>query len=323
MTNLTGMDVVEVTRLAQRLANQAVEIQSTIGMIDGIASRISESWSGPDATEFVGWWYHQHRPALQRAQSDLSGLAQSALNNAQQQTDASDPGTFSIMAAGAAAANLGIATGLGVAAATAVGGASGNASVGSATAGNPAPVSGVQSANLGTPNVTTLTNGTFDIGGKQMTYTQWCDAHGYDGNVSNPGECAAYAAFRRAQLGLSLPTGNGNSEAASVGLVSSPSQINVGSLVSVPGTADNPYGHVMVVEQVLGNNPPQFRVSEMNAAGLSVNGAVINSDNFRTDSVLNLSQGPQGSWTGTLKRAIVDGQGGTSDLGTVSFSGGT
>ncbi len=84
-----GMDIGEVESLGHQLMNQGNAIQSVISAVDGIVNTLESVWKGPDATEFQGWWQSQHRPALVAAEAAVHGLGQSALNNAQQQIDAS------------------------------------------------------------------------------------------------------------------------------------------------------------------------------------------------------------------------------------------
>jgi uncharacterized protein YukE len=84
-----GMDVAEVESLGHQLMNQGNTIQSVINAIDGIVNTMESVWKGQDATVFQGWWQSQHRPALVAAEAAVHGLGQSALNNVQQQIDAS------------------------------------------------------------------------------------------------------------------------------------------------------------------------------------------------------------------------------------------
>jgi WXG100 family type VII secretion target len=81
MTRL-GMDDDAVRTLAGRLDEQAKTIAGLVGQVEGVLSRMHVSWRGQDADSFVGRWQNQLRPAMQRAQESISGLAQSARNNA-------------------------------------------------------------------------------------------------------------------------------------------------------------------------------------------------------------------------------------------------
>ncbi len=89
MTSLIGMDSGEVRSYAARLRGQAGALMAVIGQVDGIIHQISQHWHGSAAAEFVSTWQHRHRPNLMRIHQQLSGLAQSADNNAQQQDRAS------------------------------------------------------------------------------------------------------------------------------------------------------------------------------------------------------------------------------------------
>ena len=84
-----GMDVVRVRGLAKRLDNEAGEVEKVVNAVDKIITEMREAWVGPDATAFEGWWREQHRPALQKLKGHLSGLAQSARNNASAQEEVS------------------------------------------------------------------------------------------------------------------------------------------------------------------------------------------------------------------------------------------
>jgi hypothetical protein len=74
----------------------------------------------------------------------------------------------------------------------------------------------------------------------------------------------------------------------------------------------------MVIEKVISTDPPEFRVSEMNAAGESSSAAVINTDNFRSDTIVKLVNN---QWT--IDRKNVDGQGGQMSVYNVTFSNGS
>jgi len=117
-----------------------------------------------------------------------------------------------------------------------------------------------------------------------LTAEQWCNAHHCDYR-----QCAGWAKWRRHQLGLSIPSGNGQDQARSVGLVSSPAELKPGSLIS---RHHGSYGHVVVVEKVLSSNPPSFQVSEMNETGNDLGG----STNFESTSVVTF-HADTNSWT--------------------------
>jgi uncharacterized protein YukE len=84
-----GMDVDQVTGVANQLGHQADQIDNVISSINGLVSQLSGIWQGKDATEFEGWWNNQHMPALKHASEAVHGLRQSALNNVSAQQQAS------------------------------------------------------------------------------------------------------------------------------------------------------------------------------------------------------------------------------------------
>lgn len=84
-----GMDPDVVQGLGQQLKHQEDAIHSLVSAVDGIINQIEGAWKGHDATEFMGWWQQQHRPALMNAAGAVGGLGQSALNNVNQQRQAS------------------------------------------------------------------------------------------------------------------------------------------------------------------------------------------------------------------------------------------
>jgi surface antigen len=71
--------------------------------------------------------------------------------------------------------------------------------------------------------------------------------------------CTSWAAFRRSELKLPIPHGNGIDMAASL----NPSGPVPGAVASLPATPKNAYGHVVIVEEV-SSDGNRIRVSEMN-----------------------------------------------------------
>jgi len=84
-----GMDVVAVRDIATKLDSEAAHLSGVIAAIDGAVTRLPGIWVGKDSSEFVGWWQHQHRPAIQKVHDSIAGLAVSARNNAADQEQAS------------------------------------------------------------------------------------------------------------------------------------------------------------------------------------------------------------------------------------------
>jgi uncharacterized protein YukE len=90
MANLYGMDVEQVRQMGRQMQAQADHITgSIIPQLDGLVNNIPSVWAGPDANMFKDWWTGQHRAHLVAVAHDLRGLGQSALNNAQEQSEVS------------------------------------------------------------------------------------------------------------------------------------------------------------------------------------------------------------------------------------------
>lgn len=86
---IEGMDVGAVESIGNQLKNQGQQINSVIAAVDRLINEAEANWKGNDATQFRDWWTSQHRPHLQQAESAVTGLGQSALNNAAAQADVS------------------------------------------------------------------------------------------------------------------------------------------------------------------------------------------------------------------------------------------
>ena len=82
-----GMNVEEVNNLGRTLKEQASAIQTMIGHLDGAIS--GTTWVGPDADQFKGQWWPEHKQHLQAVAQQLDGFGQSAMNNASDQVSAS------------------------------------------------------------------------------------------------------------------------------------------------------------------------------------------------------------------------------------------
>lgn len=87
---IEGMDVGEVNRIGNQLRHEGDAIRQVMSQVDSLISQAESVWKGPDATQFNEWWRTQHRPALSIAADAVTGLGQSALNNASAQTTASN-----------------------------------------------------------------------------------------------------------------------------------------------------------------------------------------------------------------------------------------
>ncbi|GAA2405815.1 CHAP domain-containing protein [Mycolicibacterium llatzerense] len=234
-----GMDADLVEQAGRQLKSQAASIQSLVAQLDRTVNGLTSIWQGQDATQFVTQWWPQHKKSLQAAQQHVDGLGQSALNNASEQRQASGGGSGGAVTSAAPAHAAGPA------------GSSG------------ASVTGGVKAGQSTPGELPKWN--------ESAYRQFESQNRYyapgnyyiDANGKAVDNCTAWAAWRREELGLSAPSGNGGEMAGKVGGTTS-TPPTLGALVSdtTPG-----YGHVMVVEQI--NPDGSFRVSETNYNGSS------------------------------------------------------
>jgi uncharacterized protein YukE len=77
----------EVEGLGRRLRQAADQLNSIINELN---SRVtSTTWEGPDARQFKGQWWPEHRQHLSATATALGGFGQSALNNATEQRNVS------------------------------------------------------------------------------------------------------------------------------------------------------------------------------------------------------------------------------------------
>lgn len=84
---MTGMVIEEVRQTGADLKQISGEIQGLMQRLDGRVN--GTTWEGPDAQRFKNDWWPQHRTTLQNIVTELEGLGQAALNNAQEQEQAS------------------------------------------------------------------------------------------------------------------------------------------------------------------------------------------------------------------------------------------
>ncbi len=259
MVAIEGLDVESVQAHGAALKAQAQHLEGIVQAISALVSQAEGVWQGQDARDFAGWWHQQHRPALLAAAQSVAGLGTSAINNAAEQARASSAAGGSgaaISHTAAVSAGVGAAA-VGAAARLAAGSSSPSTSPGGssagATTGTLAPPSGgLQGYRAGA--------------GLHPSTADWAQGAPANGQADQWGKaannCTSWVAYRRAQLGLSIPVGNGGAMGHDPGLPPT-----LGAVVSYgAGTTSDP-GHVMVVEQVM--SPDRFRVSEMNwdAAG--------------------------------------------------------
>ena len=87
---IQGMDVGEVRNMGRRLQDHHAEsIRGLMQEIEGMVNQTESTWVGSDANRFRSWWPEKRRALLAIA-DDLHGFGQSALNNAQEQENASE-----------------------------------------------------------------------------------------------------------------------------------------------------------------------------------------------------------------------------------------
>jgi len=78
-----GMNVEQVRQLGNSLQAKAEEIRTLISQLEGQLN--STTWEGPDAQQFKGSWWPEHKNNLLQAAEGLNGFGQAALNNASEQ----------------------------------------------------------------------------------------------------------------------------------------------------------------------------------------------------------------------------------------------
>ena len=220
-----GMDVEAVENAGRQLKQTASSVDAIVGTLDKTVSGLSSLWDGPDAQRLMQSW-PTFRKSLLAAQASVAGLGQSALNNASEQREAS--------------------------AAKGPGEANGGGSHPPATPAGPPPAAehGVLGATSGSISQPAVSQDAYD--------------HRHGAALTAPeGWCTSWVQFRRDQLGLPVPHGQGGAMAGSLASQStSPSLGAVGSWG--PGTAKDA-GHTFVVEGISDGNPRSVTISEMNS----------------------------------------------------------
>ena len=116
-------------------------------------------------------------------------------------------------------------------------------------------------------------------------YTKGSPANGFSDRWGKAAwNCTSWVAYRRNQLSLSVPDGNGGAMGHNAN--ASPT---LGAVVSYGAGTEKDFGHVMLVEEIL--SPTEFRVSEMN---------FDNNGGFR-ESLVWTKQG-DGTWQSSLSK---------------------
>lgn len=82
---ISGMDFEAVNAIGRQLQHQGDQIGGVIHAVDSLIAQAEGVWHGNDANQFKDWWTTQHRPHLVQVQAAVSGLGQSAINNAAEQ----------------------------------------------------------------------------------------------------------------------------------------------------------------------------------------------------------------------------------------------
>lgn len=84
-----GMDVDLVEEKGRALKADAEKIAQLVRQIDALVRRLQGIWDGQDGREFVNTWWPRHKQSLLLCVDGVSGLGQSALNNAGEQREVS------------------------------------------------------------------------------------------------------------------------------------------------------------------------------------------------------------------------------------------
>jgi len=234
------MDVEAVEQTGRGLQRAGESVATLVNSIERTVNGLSSVWEGPDARRFVSEWWPAHKATLLTVGERISGLGQSALNNAAEQRGISaGPGTSG----------------------TTPGSGDGGGSGAAPTA--PAPTGPAPGAREGALPSGEGRNGyVADMGAPPYpTYRGTLDGLG-----AFKGECTSWAAWRRDELGLEWRvndhsgTGHGGEMAGRMGGTTS-TPPTLGAIVS-----NTTEGHVMIIEEVRPDG--SFRVSEMNIAGV-------------------------------------------------------
>lgn len=232
-----GMDVDAVESIARSIQGDADRLGQLTANVEALVRKLPGLWDGADASRFVQQWWPQHRKTLTAVQESVRGLGQSALNNAAEQRQASNAsGGPKTSSSGAASAS--------------------------------APDSGTTSpASTGSHSVASGQLGSTDVGRvsspppSQQAYDSWANpVYGPNGEYGK--YCTAWVQFRRAELGLPLPTGNGGQTAGS--LASQSETPSLGAVGSYYNGAGDHYGHTFIVEGISSVSPRTIEISQMN-----------------------------------------------------------
>ncbi len=234
-----GMNVEEVEAAGSRLRDHyASELNRFAQEIEGIVAETSTTWVGPDADRFRSWW-PEKRTTILGAADNLRGFGQSALNNAAEQR----------MASGASGPDTRPSSAQPATPHSAAGAPAGNGSE-ARSAGPPAAANGSGGRSVLPPQSWQEASAAYD---------EWAYGRFAPGGESHY-QCTGWANFRWQQLGYEGEV-RGHGGAMARNAPGSPS--SVPSLHAIASAPSGAYGHVMIVEEVMGGGT-QIRVSEMN-----------------------------------------------------------
>lgn len=102
----SGMDVEAVESAGRDLRSRAEELLEIRSRLEGLVRALPGVWDGSDARAFVTEWWPEHSAGLASVAEKISGLGQSALNNAEdQRTVSSGSSSGASSAAGSTASS--------------------------------------------------------------------------------------------------------------------------------------------------------------------------------------------------------------------------
>lgn len=103
-----GMDVEAVESAGRDLRARADELLEMRSRLEALVKGLTAIWEGSDARTFVDNWWPEHSAGLASVAEKISGLGQSALNNASEQRTASgDSGSVDSAAGGSSGGGAG------------------------------------------------------------------------------------------------------------------------------------------------------------------------------------------------------------------------
>lgn len=260
-SGFSGADVAQLRLLSSKLKTQSGKL-SEIALSSSTALLAAE-WTGNDIDAIRGNWNRKSLPALRGLANSLHEMGVELDRQAMEQERASGA------TAGAPASSIferlqraveGVMLGIvGILAPSVLPKASPEPSVAPPVPKSAAPTPKTETA----PSSKTAGHAKFDQAQQQRDYDAWRN----NGAAKKKAEgwCTSWVEYRRDTMVPpgSVPWGNGGKMATSASTPPS-----AGGIVSFPNykspTNWDP-GHVAIVEEIKGSNPPEFVISEMNA----------------------------------------------------------